>query len=203
MGLVPAQRMENHNAQSTFPVLYHAAIGCRGVCTGGSRRRKPGQRTVEVENFTWATAASPVTANLNSVAVVSANDAWAVGVNGTVLHYDGDSWAVFSTPIPETTALFSVAMSSAQNGWIVSGDSLFRWDGTQWSSFTTPSPPGRSICKTSPCRTIPVPGSRAAFLFAPPARPAIPRMRWAPFHTGTAIRGAIPRSRTPFSRPFQ
>lgn len=94
-----------------------------------------------IENFIWENAASPVTANLNSVAMVSANDGWAVGENGTVLHYDGKNWVKFSTPIPEVTTLVSIAMSSAQNGWILSGDSLYRWNGAQWSSAQAPAPP--------------------------------------------------------------
>ncbi|NMB69449.1 MAG: hypothetical protein GYA20_11890 [Chloroflexi bacterium] len=132
--------MRSRLIRSCIVLLLVAAV-CAPAAPGGASPASAQTLPAEVDNFTWVSAASPVTANLNSVAVVSADDAWAVGVNGTVLHYDGDSWAVSSTPIPETTALFSVAMSSAQNGWIVSGDSLFRWDGTQWSSFTTPSPP--------------------------------------------------------------
>lgn len=115
-------------------LLLAAAIG--GASPAGAQARPSG-----VENFTWENTASPVTANLNSVVMVSANDGWAVGENGTVLHYDGKNWVVFSTSIPETTALFSVAMSSAQNGWILSGDSLFRWNGTQWLPAPAPAPP--------------------------------------------------------------
>ena len=95
----------------------------------------------------WTTVSSPVTATLNSVAMVSANDGWAVGEYGTLLHYDGNSWSPSSLPV--TTTLWSVSMSSANNGWALGSENtgpfagiLLRWNGSGWDSVTRPSPPG-------------------------------------------------------------
>jgi photosystem II stability/assembly factor-like uncharacterized protein len=63
--------------------------------------------------FTWT--ASPQV--LNDVQGVSANDAWAVGEMGTILHWDGSSLAVSSNPA--TVNLNKVANSSPFDVWVV------------------------------------------------------------------------------------
>ncbi|RLI15848.1 hypothetical protein DRO41_03500, partial [Candidatus Bathyarchaeota archaeon] len=41
---------------------------------------------------TWNEVASPTTETLYSVFMVDANDGWAVGKNGTILHWTGTEW---------------------------------------------------------------------------------------------------------------
>lgn len=100
------------------------------------------------EEFTWSAVSSPVIENLNSVDMVSANEGWAVGENGTVLRYDGKDWTLFSAPVTATTRLYALAMSSAANGWAVGQDNtppysavIIRWNGTAWEAVPVPSPP--------------------------------------------------------------
>jgi len=118
--------------------------------TGLSVSNSPGAQaeatTANLQNFNWTKVSSPVTTILNSVAMVSANDGWAVGENGTLLHYDGNAWISYSLPV--TTTLLSVSMSSANNGWALGLDNtstyiqiLLRWNGSGWESVTNPSPP--------------------------------------------------------------
>jgi hypothetical protein len=99
---------------------------------------------------------------LNGVAVVSANEIWAVGsyiVSGygplqlLIEHWDGTSWSAVSSPQPSSGAgnntLFAVAALSATNVWAVGQyvDSsnvmqsvIEHYDGTSWSIVPTPNP---------------------------------------------------------------
>jgi hypothetical protein len=43
---------------------------------------------------TWQTMTSPTSQPLESVAAVTASDVWAVGGEGTILHYNGATWSV-------------------------------------------------------------------------------------------------------------
>ncbi len=139
--------MRSRLFRSCIALFFLAAV-CAPLAPGGASLASAQTLPAGVEDFTWVSAASPVTANLNSVAVVSANDAWAVGENGTVLHYDGDSWAVFSAPVSTTTTLSAVSFSSKNNGWAIGQDSvppyygvIIRWNGTEWTTYEVPSPP--------------------------------------------------------------
>ena len=92
---------------------------------------------------------SPTTVNLNAVAVVNnltvtntnndltKLDAWAVGESGTIVHWNGNTWATVSSPI--TDNLYSVVFTNATNGWAVGGSSskgvILYYNGT-WNVWT-------------------------------------------------------------------
>ena len=120
---------------------------------------------------TWKIVSSPNVGagtygnQLNAVAVVSANDVWAVGFSphpsGTPLyirrtlieHWNGSNWRVVASPNPAGktyVVLNGVAAISANDIWAVghSGDPssiplqtlTMHWDGTSWSLVPSPSP---------------------------------------------------------------
>ncbi len=93
--------------------------------------------------------------NLSGVAVVSANNIWAVGNNmdyySLVEHWDGTSWSVVSSPNPGPfNFLYGVAVVSANNIWTVgniynTGNNtnqtlIERWNGKKWSVVPSPNP---------------------------------------------------------------
>ena len=129
----------------------------------------PGSTTTV--NGTWKIVSSPNVGTgtygnqLNAVAVVSANDVWAVGFSphpsGTPLyirqtlteHWDGKSWSVIPSPNPAGKTyviLNGVAAIAANDVWAVghSGDPssiplqtlTMHWDGAAWSIIPSPSP---------------------------------------------------------------
>lgn len=74
------------------------------------------------------TASSGQLGTLDSVAMVSASDGWAVGT--IILHFDGHQWQRTSDPV--TNELVSVAMVSSSDGW-AAGDGVFlHFDGHNW-----------------------------------------------------------------------
>ncbi len=93
--------------------------------------------------------------NLNSVAVVSTNDAWAVGCyssgksGGSIVeHWNGRAWSRVNDPVP--ACLFSVAAVSSNDIWAVgfttsSSDVtamqtlVERWNGSAWTAVKSPN----------------------------------------------------------------
>ena len=96
---------------------------------------------------------------LDSVAGVSAQNAWAVGFyyNGgfdksIILHWNGTSWKQQKSPNPgsQGTFLFGVRASSPSNAW-AAGDAyngtadktlIVHWNGSAWKQVKTPNPGG-------------------------------------------------------------
>ena len=99
---------------------------------------------------------------LYSVSAVSADDAWAVGLNPSgllIVHWNGRAW---SQSLTGPGYLEGVAASSARNVWAVGGTNWFspdqtlaeRWNGKTWTQVRTPSPAGggyfNAVAATSP-----------------------------------------------------
>lgn len=125
-----------------------AFAGWSGACAGQSAvcRITPSADTTVGANFSplactadglcWE-APLPFGMNLRDVSAVAANDVWAVGSQGTILHYDGNRWSF--TPSGTLEDLQSVSASSATNAWIAGGNNglVLRWNGTNWSTVNT------------------------------------------------------------------
>jgi hypothetical protein len=92
---------------------------------------------------------------LEDVAVVSINDAWAVGsyFDGTlrrvlIQHWDGNTWNVVPTSQPGEghAFLYDIAAVSADDIWAVGQTDeaplTMHWDGTAWSRVTSPKASG-------------------------------------------------------------
>ena len=74
--------------------------------------------------------------------MVSPSDVWAVGVSGTILHYDGTSWNVYGSPVTYAGSpvnLYSVFMVSSDEGWAVgiTGTSgvIARYASGSWAAY--------------------------------------------------------------------
>ena len=97
---------------------------------------------------------------LSSVAVVSPNDVWAVGISydysvyrTMVMHWNGTNWRFFASPSPGSSAnfLYSVDAVSATDIWAV-GDMValnvpvktlvLHFNGSKWSVVPSPNVPG-------------------------------------------------------------
>jgi hypothetical protein len=92
---------------------------------------------------------------LTSVAVVSANDIWAVGYflqsnwRTLTMHWDGSTWSTVPSPNigPYGNWLFGVAARASNDVWAVGtanngGQTLIlHWDGTSWSVVPSPTIP--------------------------------------------------------------
>jgi hypothetical protein len=122
----------------------------------------------------WSMVSQPVggfDGSLNSVAAISATDAWAVGevnLNQTVTeHWDGTSWTLVPSPSITTGAtqdvLSGVSAIASSDVWAVgfttnlgtSQTLAEHWDGTSWQIVTSANPgPGSNqlsaLAQTAP-----------------------------------------------------
>jgi hypothetical protein len=107
-----------------------------------------------------ATAAAPRSAypavggRLYSVAAISGDDVWAVGLDGSgslAVHWNGSTWSEFDNT--STGYYIGVAGSSADDVWAVGGTNWFsptytlaeHWNGKSWTQVPTPSPAGGGL----------------------------------------------------------
>ena len=80
---------------------------------------------------------SPTTEFLHSVFMVDADDGWAVGDNGAIIHWNGAQWS--NTTSPTGDFLRSVYMVSSDDGWAVATyGAIIHWNGAQWDLVASP-----------------------------------------------------------------
>ncbi len=86
----------------------------------------------------WSHMNSPTQNALASVSATSVDDAWAVGIFGTTLHWDGISWQ--SVASPTSNHLSSVDTVAASDAWAVGAyGTILHWNGGPWHTITSPT----------------------------------------------------------------
>lgn len=97
------------------------------------------------------TIAGNINAPLLGISMASPHDGWAVGYNGTFVHYDGHAWSMMAGPPNFNKNIVSVAMLSPADGWAVGyGGSILHYNGEQWTQVQSPTSFDlRSITMTS------------------------------------------------------
>ena len=76
---------------------------------------------------------------LNSVWRNTASDVWAVGLNNTIVHYDGTQWAQPITGL-QFAAYTSIFGTSGTDVWAVGGGgAAVHWNGSRWTRVATNS----------------------------------------------------------------
>lgn len=75
---------------------------------------------------------------LRSLFILSADDIWTVGDEGSILHYDGVQWNEITSPIiANTFSLTDIAATSNNNIWVIGSQGvLLHYDGTTWQRIT-------------------------------------------------------------------
>lgn len=140
-----------------------AAVSASNIwAVGGSSLRTSSATLTLIEHWngtSWSVVPSPNVTQaydaLSSVAVVSANDVWAVGsyansVNSPtrtlIEHWNGSTWSVVSSPNVGLgySVLYSVAAASANNIWAVGVNGytqtlIEHWNGSTWSVVPSPN----------------------------------------------------------------
>lgn len=83
----------------------------------------------------WDAMTSPTAAALHAVAWPAADQAWAVGGEGTILRFDGRGWSQDPASGQLTrSSLLALAFVSPDDGLAVGdGGTILRWDGRRWA----------------------------------------------------------------------
>lgn len=90
------------------------------------------------ESNLWTPQISGTSNTLHDVWGTSETDVWAVGDNGTILHWDGEAWRR-SADLGEER-INGIWGSPAGDVWAV-GDTIRRWTGDGWHPVATPPGP--------------------------------------------------------------
>ncbi len=97
------------------------------------------------KNGQWVQDASPSTEVLYSIAVTRSRTVWAAGSTGTMLIYNGISWAPVSiagasSSVTLNTDIYSIGLSDQNSGWGVGNQGLLlKYDGQKWASVLSPT----------------------------------------------------------------
>ncbi len=103
------------------------------------------------------TSVPPVPAvnqNLEAVSAVSADDAWAVGMNGTILRWNGTNWSAAASPTGQD--LNGIHCVDANNCWAVGNRNgnnftIIQWNGISWSDQSVSDPANRQHLNSIHC----------------------------------------------------
>ena len=78
----------------------------------------------------------PITEELLGIWMASAEDGWAVGDNGRILHWDGKRWNIVETEW--TTALRGIYGVASNDVWAVgTAGHIIHWNGEEWEEVET------------------------------------------------------------------
>jgi hypothetical protein len=88
------------------------------------------------DGWCWSTP-TPQGNSLASISGSSADDVWAVGDAGAIVHWDGHSWT--QVPSGVQSPLRGVWADGPRDAWAV-GDVILHWDGMTWSVARAPAP---------------------------------------------------------------
>lgn len=84
----------------------------------------------------WAEVESGTEADLNAISGTALNDLWAVGADGTVVHFDGVAWA--PVPTNKTEALWGVFAPATDAVFVVGNNgTALLYNGTAWEELPT------------------------------------------------------------------
>ena len=80
------------------------------------------------------------TVEFSDVHGTAADDVWAVGRGGAIMHFDGSVWS--AVPSGTTENLHSVWARTRQDAWAIGPTgAIVHWDGSSWSPVTSPVGP--------------------------------------------------------------
>jgi hypothetical protein len=111
------------------------------VHSSGYHNRVVHSMLLHYDGTSWSQVAVPDTRGVADLAAISTTNAWAVGSDGSVLHWDGAAWTVSTKFLVASAAIAAV---SPTNVWIAgpyvnSTLSLAHFNGSAWSTQAAPA----------------------------------------------------------------
>jgi photosystem II stability/assembly factor-like uncharacterized protein len=86
----------------------------------------------------WIAEKSPVSVNLNAIALFSETSGCIVGDNGVILSKDQEGWILYDKITDEN--LYAVVLTGEDSGWAVGArGTILQLDGTDWKICTSPT----------------------------------------------------------------
>lgn len=96
-------------------------------------------RTATAANATFNSLPHLTDQTLQAIDMISASEGWAVGDDGTILHYKDGAWSLL-TPAPTSLSLYAVQMLGPDDGWAVGSNHLIlHYKNGSWQRVTSAS----------------------------------------------------------------
>ena len=97
----------------------------------------------------WSPGSPAIVGELSGVSALSPSSAWAVGIDGVILRWNGKTWSEVKSPTPHIAVLEAVSARSKDDAWAVgfytrslSSQSnhsfIVHWNGKAWSITKSP-----------------------------------------------------------------
>ncbi|MBN9165547.1 MAG: hypothetical protein BGO98_19715 [Myxococcales bacterium 68-20] len=127
----PAWQTEEYDSrtQRAMPAVWGDEHAVWLAGDGGTLRRLA---RADMQTKRFEIVPGPVSADLKDLFGFGANDIWAVGDEGTVIHWDGTRWTKLSTPFDDADDkpnLVAVWGSSPEDVWIVGDGTMLHFQG--------------------------------------------------------------------------
>lgn len=130
-------------------VLLLGAVGALGLAVGCAETGSLPSAPEEHQEETWKRVFPALTsANLYTVWGMDADDMWAGGDYGSLLHWDGRRSRLVD--IPTDDSIRSITGLASDAVWALADGDIFRWDGRRWQLETTVPMYTRDICVLAP-----------------------------------------------------
>jgi hypothetical protein len=97
----------------------------------------PGSVLLRYHAGQWRIASRSIPHQLWALTMRTADDGWAVGSDGAILHWNGVAWSqtlVTADPHSSAPFLYAIAAPSATEAWTAGLGGMLRWDGTHWQA---------------------------------------------------------------------
>jgi hypothetical protein len=97
----------------------------------------PGSVLLRYRGGQWRIASQSVPHQLWALTMRTADDGWAVGSDGAIVHWNGAAWSqtlVTADPHSSPPFLYAIAAPSASEAWVAGLGSMLRWDGATWQA---------------------------------------------------------------------
>jgi hypothetical protein len=134
---------------STLPVTLNAVSGSSGqdvwavgiAQSSGYHNQVRHSVAMHYDGTAWTAATLPDTGGIVDVSADSAADAWALGADGSVLHFTGTSWAVAGAQPLGSKVIAATSPTDVWVGGIWNGSSWAgsHYNGTAWTTTAIPS----------------------------------------------------------------
>ena len=122
-------------------ILVCVLVAIMLVSGGNAQTARAQEEQPEALNLRWVVwplTPDPYHRTLYAVKMQSATNAWAVGLDGTSLRWNGSAWSLIDTPVNVTIR----AVDTYGNLAYAVGDygTILRWDGVSWQTMESNSP---------------------------------------------------------------
>lgn len=89
-------------------------------------------------NGQWRIERSPVSNDLNAIAMLSYDSGWIAGDNGTLIYKSKKDWINY--PGITNKDLFAICLTDQSNGWAVGASgTILRFNGVKWNKYESPT----------------------------------------------------------------